>query len=549
MLLNRRPAIIVAVVAASLTAVTPPVEAGWLCDWLCGRSAPVQPILPVAPVTAAPVAAACPPNYAAGYAPTTTTAPAQTSYYAPATNTVSAAPVTSYMPPVTAYSAAVNDSGAVAAQMPAYGAAQATLPTGYAGLYSSYYGAVPQQAVIAPAPVTSFYGTGNIYPDAQATAPGVVTANYAAASPPQAIINPQPHHGLLGGVGSFFRSLFGTNYQTSYYRAPVTYYRPVTTVSPTGATNTVQQPCTSYQNQVQRTPIQSYQGVPAASSTCGPAAPLPTTVAPTNGFQQVAPSPEGAEGFVPQPTLPSDSFDPYGSQRPSYGSYYDGTYSSSSPAESSVLDCPPANSAPLTGAPSNGDYNGSQPNGWQQNGNAVPADRQPVQQPQLDGAPSSSLRSYRQVPQGSTATSRSGWRQTAPVPAASETNRPPRRARPIPAPRSVWPTPNESSEEAGGRTAARDGWTTKKIQWASHTQPSRADERERPARMISEPSLNPPSQVRRANHTAEPAAPQRGDQGEGWQSAVPRRAVERSRQQPAANPRPDRDRYDDSGWE
>ncbi|MEX0824904.1 MAG: hypothetical protein WD119_01995, partial [Pirellulaceae bacterium] len=432
---------------------------------------------------------------------------------------------------------------AYGAAMPAYSAARpATLPTGYAGLYSSYYGATPQQAVIAPAPVTSFYGTGNIYPDAHAASPGVVTANYAAASPPQAIINPQPRRGLLGGI---FGSLFGTNYRTSYYRAPVTYYRPVTTVSPTsGAATTVQQPCTSYENQVQRSPISSFQGAPSTPNSCCTTSPATGTWTPTNGYP-AGQTGEGAEGYVPQPTLPADSFDPYSSQTSGYGAYSNGTPSNSSyaPTNGSDLDCPPTNTSPLVGSPSNGDYNGSEFNGGQ------PSDRQPVEQPQLDGTPSSVLRNYRQFPENGATTNSSGWRRTGPIPATSEPASPQREARPIPAPRSAWPTPTESTDEASGRTATRDGWSSKKIQWASHTQPSRDETQDQPSRVISEPISDSRSQVRRANHVAEPAASHDADQA--WQSAVPERAVKNSPPRSAPTPRNHRERprYDDSGWE
>ncbi len=46
------------------------------------------------------------------------------------------------------------------------------------------------------------------------------------------------------------------SYQTTLNNVPTTYYRPVTTLDPnTGTTFTSLQPCTSYQQQVLRTPL------------------------------------------------------------------------------------------------------------------------------------------------------------------------------------------------------------------------------------------------------------------------------------------------------
>ncbi|MEL6108601.1 MAG: hypothetical protein AAFU85_21560, partial [Planctomycetota bacterium] len=78
------------------------------------------------------------------------------------------------------------------------------------------------------------------------------------------------------GLARFFNSLLGrrqTDYYSSYYRAPITYYRPVSAIDPrTGTTYTVQQPCSSYVQQLQRVPINSFaplqQGTLLPSNTC-----------------------------------------------------------------------------------------------------------------------------------------------------------------------------------------------------------------------------------------------------------------------------------------
>jgi hypothetical protein len=122
------------------------------------------------------------------------------------------------------------------------------------------------------------------------------------------------------GLARFFGSLWGTNYQTTYYRAPVTYYRPVTTIDPvSGMAVTVQQPCTSYEQQLQRTPYvspQPGQRAPAPPQPTGsacdsysarpyPAAPGVQTWPPTSstGIGQVG----GVSPIGQPPVIPSTS--------------------------------------------------------------------------------------------------------------------------------------------------------------------------------------------------------------------------------------------------
>ena len=162
-----------------------------------------------------------------------------------------------------------------------------------------------------------FYGTGNQYPT---QFPSTVTSGNVAAAggfqsfgmvqpaaavggqtvPVYPVAPPQPR----GGLSRFFGTSMGTDVQTSYFSAPITYYRPVTSVDPvTGTTVTVQQPCTSTVQQVRRTPIRRLFGGPAAVAdtitVCPPASGLgsTTTIAPMMGG--------GSMTTFPPATVPS----------------------------------------------------------------------------------------------------------------------------------------------------------------------------------------------------------------------------------------------------
>lgn len=202
-------------------------------------------------------------------------------------------------------------------------------------------------------------------------------------------------------LSRFWDHLFGTSYQTSYYRAPVTFYRPVTSMDPvTGAPVVVQQPCTAFEQQVQRTPYTSLQigqptvlppsgtyptqaPCPTTSPNCGPSgySYAPSTASPTAGYGSTYTVPPGmssagtigqvgamdAAGGASQipsmaPTLPS------GGQ----------TWAPSSPYYS------PSNTAPLTGAPTIAPPPGSRTNG-------ETGDLTPVDQPQLNNGAAPSL--------------------------------------------------------------------------------------------------------------------------------------------------------------
>ncbi|QDT09308.1 hypothetical protein [Planctomycetes bacterium K23_9] len=132
-------------------------------------------------------------------------------------------------------------------------------------------GEVPIARALRGANTTSnpFYGTGNVYPNTFGAVPQPYAAGYGTSQiTPAASLNgpvidplfPNAPRPRVGGLARFFGSLLGTNYQSSYYRAPITYYRPMTAVDPiTGTTVTTQQACSSYVQQLQRTPYNSFQ--------------------------------------------------------------------------------------------------------------------------------------------------------------------------------------------------------------------------------------------------------------------------------------------------
>lgn len=128
-----------------------------------------------------------------------------------------------------------------------------------------------------------------------------------------------------------------TNYNTSYFAVPTTYYRPVTTTDPrTGQQVTTMMPCTSYQMQAARTPAWSLgQFVQGGNQTpMVPAAALPTAtsspgIVPPGTTNASAFSGTGFSGTAPNaadpnsvPTLPSinPTLPVYGTQiQSSYG--------------------------------------------------------------------------------------------------------------------------------------------------------------------------------------------------------------------------------------
>lgn len=256
----KRTALLASITALCAGNATQQAQAGPLCDWLFGRNTtPYTPYAAGYPVTlpvgtvpmAAPQAAYYPPAYAP-----------QTSYYAPVY-----VPQVSYNPP--AYGLGGSDAGyAIATPAPGTTFPVADQQTSFYGTGNVYptdqYGQVAPAQYSAPAqyggvaPVTAYRPATVNYPSTVQTYPGV-----PASSP-----------GVMGGMSRFFGSMFGTNYQSSYNPAAVTYYRPVVTVDPTtGAQTVVQQPCSSYEYQMQRSPYvslaPSYAPVTApASGAC-----------------------------------------------------------------------------------------------------------------------------------------------------------------------------------------------------------------------------------------------------------------------------------------
>lgn len=204
----------------------PSASACCLTDWLYGR----QPAYASVPVT---------PGYAVGTAP-------YTAGYAPV---VTSAPSSSLLP-LTGTGSFVQPSSV---QQPAYGAVPLNNPSVYSdpSIALGYRGAVPAGG--GP------FGTGNVYPN-----------NYQAnmGSSVQLPVTPTYAAQRRGGLARFFDSLLGTEYRSSYYTAPITYYRPATTVDPiTGTTVTVQQPCASTVQQLQRTPYATFQPSPSYAQT------------------------------------------------------------------------------------------------------------------------------------------------------------------------------------------------------------------------------------------------------------------------------------------
>ena len=304
------------------------------------------------------------PSYAAAYAPPAYTPPVGTTSVAGPAYTSGFSPTAStYVDPTSV--TPLSNNGSYQVQRPAYfdnpsvysglpnavapttayqslrapltdslrGAAGPTATTGY---YSAYDGSLPGQ----PLTVTTPTGTPSTAIPATAIPATAIPATTVTPIYPTA---PPKKECCLS---RFFRSLCGTNYTTTYYRAPVTYYRPVTSTSPvTGAPVVVQQPCTGYEQQVQR--------IPSSNLTFGqpPVAPPPTSCpqsCPTTpsgyGLSGPIPSPPTA----PPPGIPSQ----YGTvgQVGASGST-GGVTSIPSIAPPSGTPSYAPNSAPLSGAP------------------------------------------------------------------------------------------------------------------------------------------------------------------------------------------------------
>ncbi|MGV3482832.1 MAG: hypothetical protein ACO1RT_00290, partial [Planctomycetaceae bacterium] len=317
----KRRILFAALIATSATA---PADAGCL-DWLFKHHAtPTTPYAVVPQTTVTPLGppvltgtSVAPAPYAAGYAPyvagyapvpaapaVAATAPYAAGY---APYTAGAAPYTALMP-------------SVAAQAPAYAAAPVT----------AYSLPLNNPSVLTGRPVMQTSATS--YMGGPALPPAAV------AHAPQA-------------PASWFGHMLGNNYQTSYYGAPTTTYRPVTQVDPTtGAVVTVQQPCTSVTQQVQRSPYTSLQPAPAP-------APAPYYGEPTCGSEGARYAPPasypatgsyGVPSGVSQATAiaPSGTSGTYASPIPSGGSY-GGLPAPLTQPNTQPLSGTPSDSAPL----------------------------------------------------------------------------------------------------------------------------------------------------------------------------------------------------------
>lgn len=111
----------------------------------------------------------------------------------------------------------------------------------------------------------SGFNQGNAY-QAQHTGASSGTAQSFGANNPGVYAANQVPNGSPGEApkqgcwNQFWGRWFGTGYRTTSFRVPVTYYRPVITTDPTtGQQVVVQQPCTSFVQQQQRTPTRFFR--------------------------------------------------------------------------------------------------------------------------------------------------------------------------------------------------------------------------------------------------------------------------------------------------
>jgi hypothetical protein len=241
---------------------------------------------------------------------------------------------------------------------------------------------LPNTAVNRVPIASTLRGTAAVNPIAVAP---TYSANYPSAVAPVGYNAPQPMYpsqplptaapaqpAFGSGLSRFFNSPLGNNtsYSTSYTQAPITYYRPQTTLNPvTGTTVTVQQPCSSYVQQLQRVPYNTFQPI-----NPGGAAVVPTIV-PQPGCQDPCSAPAVAPTYAPLPgtigqaggqivpSSPGVTVMPIPSTAPDAGAMGAGSFGPIAPMSSAP------NTMPLTGSsPGAGD----------------PADQQTVPQPELN---------------------------------------------------------------------------------------------------------------------------------------------------------------------
>ena len=217
-----------------------------------------------------------------------------------------------------------------------------------------------------------FYGTSNIYPNnfggqnVARLGRLPVTAPPGIAAPSVSPLFPAAPQPVLGGLSRFFTSRLATGYNSSYYRAPITYYRPTIAVDPvTGVAATSQQACSSYVQQLQRTPFNQVQrsfqlGNGSTATAVGPLTPVGP---PCSGStcQNFAASPS----YSQQPFASRQPFASQPSTFPGYGGAFAGANSGSSTRE------------PIGGSSTRGPVSGSSTRGpvGQVSGIESPSDR------------------------------------------------------------------------------------------------------------------------------------------------------------------------------
>ncbi|TWU37018.1 hypothetical protein [Novipirellula artificiosorum] len=534
--MSTRRHLFAAIALAATQFIATDASACCLTDWLFGRTPVYVAGYTPAPATVCSADGCTTMPYAAGYAPVVS-APYVAGY-------PSAVPLA---PPVTSQ---YQVSGVYQAQRPAYyqnpsvytGLPVATSPsvqtsyrlpitnsaTPFSGVFPTTANTVPlTQTYRGAAPTASFYNGGNAYPTQSydnsysagyaGTAVPIgtpMTAVPATAGPPLYPVNSQP---ASGGLSRFFGSLFGTNYQTSYYSAPVTYYRPVTSVDPiTGATVTTQQGCSSYEQQLQRTPYASLGNTP------------PTTVLPPSlGYGGTSYGAVGQAGALGSP------YDRSVVPIPATGS----TPSAYGPSTGyTPQNNTPQNNTPLMGTPS-----------------TTPSDAAPMSQPQLNSAttPYGSAYPYSASPSAAP-------RSTSPPSVAPPSMTPPS----MTPPPSAWQLQNPADSNAfGSSSAASDQMISSTT---SSSDPSQPQSNVRPIEAppsyqspFSRPTLQfEPSTDYKGSSPVAPALPPSSDyeinasSRDSYTNGIPVREAGLIRQQSYRQPlgQPKRNAARETGW-
>lgn len=243
------------------------------------------------------------------------------------------------------------------------------------------------------------FGLGKSTAQPTTTIPGYpYSSNYPVLPPGypiqgQPVVGGMPYSAGYAGIPQSAISLAApTNYNTSYFAVPTTYYRPVTTTDPrTGQQVTTMMPCTSYQMQALRSPAWSLgQFVQGGTPTpMVPSAPLPAATS-SPGLAPVGTVPTSVTGMVPNaadpnsvPTLPTinPSLPVYGTPvqssygnpstvvntNPTWNGYNNGvapaTYMPAGPQNSAPIGAVQAGSVP-TYSNSYGATSGVYPSDW-----------------------------------------------------------------------------------------------------------------------------------------------------------------------------------------